>query len=53
MSSSKLQNRLLEDVVILENGESRKTGAQVLAPDHSPREAAGSRSAVPRPLGSV
>ena len=38
MSTSDLQNRLLEDVVILENREQQKTGAQALAPDHSPRE---------------
>jgi 3-phenylpropionate/cinnamic acid dioxygenase small subunit len=38
MSDSKLQQRLLEDVVIFENQESRKTGAQSLAPDHSPRQ---------------
>jgi 3-phenylpropionate/cinnamic acid dioxygenase small subunit len=35
---SKLQDRLLEDVVIFENRESQKTGAQSLAPDHSPRQ---------------
>lgn len=39
MSASKLQNRLLEEVVIFENREQAKTGAQTLAPDHSPREA--------------
>jgi 3-phenylpropionate/cinnamic acid dioxygenase small subunit len=38
MSDSKLQQRLLEDVVIFENKESQKTGAQSLAPDHSPRQ---------------
>jgi 3-phenylpropionate/cinnamic acid dioxygenase small subunit len=38
MSDSKLQQRLLEDVVIFENQESQKTGAQSLAPDHSPRQ---------------
>lgn len=38
MSTSKLQDRLLEDVVIFENRESQKTGAQSLAPDHSPRQ---------------
>jgi 3-phenylpropionate/cinnamic acid dioxygenase small subunit len=48
MTISKLQNRLLEDVVIFENGESRKTGAQALAPDHSPRKAALNRAAAPR-----
>jgi 3-phenylpropionate/cinnamic acid dioxygenase small subunit len=37
MSTSKLQDRLLEDVVIFENREAQKTGAQSIAPDHSPR----------------
>jgi 3-phenylpropionate/cinnamic acid dioxygenase small subunit len=36
---SDLQKRLLEDVVIFENQEARKTGAQSTAPDHSPRQA--------------
>jgi 3-phenylpropionate/cinnamic acid dioxygenase small subunit len=36
---SDLQKRLLEDVVIFENKETRKTGAQSIAPDHSPRHA--------------
>ena len=40
MSSSKLQDHLLEDVVIFENRETQKTGAQSLAPDHSPRQRA-------------
>jgi 3-phenylpropionate/cinnamic acid dioxygenase small subunit len=40
MSTSKLQDRLLEDVVIFENRETRKTGAQSIAPDHSPRQRA-------------
>ena len=40
MSSSKLQDHLLEDVVIFENSETHKTGAQSLAPDHSPRQRA-------------
>ncbi|MBS0420803.1 MAG: aromatic-ring-hydroxylating dioxygenase subunit beta [Proteobacteria bacterium] len=35
---SDLQKRLLEDVVIFENKEARKTGAQSIAPDHSPRQ---------------
>jgi 3-phenylpropionate/cinnamic acid dioxygenase small subunit len=48
MSVSKLQNRLLEDVVIFENAESQKTGAQALAPDHSPRATALDRVAPPR-----
>jgi 3-phenylpropionate/cinnamic acid dioxygenase small subunit len=38
MSTSKLQDRLLEDVVIFENREFQKTGAQSIAPDHSPRQ---------------
>jgi 3-phenylpropionate/cinnamic acid dioxygenase small subunit len=38
MSTSKLQDRLLEDVVIFENREAQKTGAQSIAPDHSPRQ---------------
>ena len=40
MSSAKLQDHLLEDVVIFENSETQKTGAQSLAPDHSPRQRA-------------
>ena len=36
---SNLQKHLLEDVVIFENKEARKTGAQSIAPDHSPRQA--------------
>jgi 3-phenylpropionate/cinnamic acid dioxygenase small subunit len=36
---SDLQKRLLEDVVIFENKEAQKTGAQSIAPDHSPRQA--------------
>jgi 3-phenylpropionate/cinnamic acid dioxygenase small subunit len=39
-TTSKLQQRLLEDVVIFENKEAQKTGAQSIAPDHSPRQAA-------------
>jgi 3-phenylpropionate/cinnamic acid dioxygenase small subunit len=42
MSTSKLQDRLLEDVVIFENREAQKTGAQSIAPDHSPRQRARS-----------
>jgi 3-phenylpropionate/cinnamic acid dioxygenase small subunit len=34
-----LQDHLLESVVILDNAESEATGAQALAPDHSPRGA--------------
>jgi 3-phenylpropionate/cinnamic acid dioxygenase small subunit len=37
MSKSQLDQRLVEDVVIFENKEAKKTGAQSLAPDHSPR----------------
>jgi 3-phenylpropionate/cinnamic acid dioxygenase small subunit len=36
---SNLQKHLLEDVVIFENKEAQKTGAQSIAPDHSPRQA--------------
>jgi 3-phenylpropionate/cinnamic acid dioxygenase small subunit len=43
MSNPTLQQRLLEDVVIFENKESQKTGAQSLAPDHSPRTAVQGR----------
>jgi 3-phenylpropionate/cinnamic acid dioxygenase small subunit len=39
-TTSKLQQRLLEDVVIFENKEAQRTGAQSIAPDHSPRQAA-------------
>jgi 3-phenylpropionate/cinnamic acid dioxygenase small subunit len=38
-TTSKLQQRLLEDVVIFENEETQKTGAQSIAPDHSARQA--------------
>jgi 3-phenylpropionate/cinnamic acid dioxygenase small subunit len=38
-TTSELQQRLLEDVVIFENKETQKTGAQSIAPDHSPRHA--------------
>jgi 3-phenylpropionate/cinnamic acid dioxygenase small subunit len=37
MTSSNLTHRLADEVVILENREALKTGAQSLAPDHSPR----------------
>lgn len=36
MTDAKLQKRLLEDVVIFENRESSRTGAQLLASDHVP-----------------
>ena len=39
-ATPKLHDRLLEDVVIFENRETQKTGAQSLAPDHSPRQRA-------------
>ena len=39
MTDSRLKKTLLEDVVIFENQESSKTGAQSLEPDHSPRRA--------------
>ncbi|HEY6926782.1 MAG TPA: aromatic-ring-hydroxylating dioxygenase subunit beta [Steroidobacteraceae bacterium] len=38
MSTAKLPDRLLEEVVIFENREARKTGAQAVAPDHTPRQ---------------
>jgi 3-phenylpropionate/cinnamic acid dioxygenase small subunit len=41
---SDLQKRLLEDVVIFENKEAQKTGAQSIAPDHSPRHAVKGKS---------
>jgi 3-phenylpropionate/cinnamic acid dioxygenase small subunit len=39
-TTSKLQQRLLEDVVIFENKAAQKTGAQSIAPDTSARQAA-------------
>jgi 3-phenylpropionate/cinnamic acid dioxygenase small subunit len=48
MSDSKLQQRLLEDVVIFENKETQQTGAQSLAPDHSPRQALRGKALPPR-----
>jgi 3-phenylpropionate/cinnamic acid dioxygenase small subunit len=45
---SQLQKRLLEDVVIFENKEAQKTGAQSVAPDHSPRSSQGNRPLPPR-----
>jgi 3-phenylpropionate/cinnamic acid dioxygenase small subunit len=50
MTTPKLQQRLLEDVVIFENREAHSTGAQSLAPDHSPRSG---RDAAPLPPRSV
>src|ERR1700733_6593249 len=35
---SKLETRLLDEVVIFENQEAKSTGAQSLAPDHTPRQ---------------
>jgi 3-phenylpropionate/cinnamic acid dioxygenase small subunit len=43
MSSPRLRDRLLEDVVIFENSETANTGAQSIAPDHSPRQAQRAR----------
>ncbi|MDB6159789.1 MAG: aromatic-ring-hydroxylating dioxygenase beta subunit [Gammaproteobacteria bacterium] len=40
MSDPKLQQRLLEDVVIFQNRDVQSTGAESIAPDHSPRQAA-------------
>jgi len=45
-----LQQRLLEDVVIFENKEANRTGAQSIAPDHSPRQTHKSK---PLPARSV
>jgi 3-phenylpropionate/cinnamic acid dioxygenase small subunit len=39
MSDPKLQQRLLEDVVIFQNKDAQSTGAESIAPDHSPRQA--------------
>ena len=39
-----------EDVIIFENGELQKTGAQTMAPDHSPRKATENRVVVPRAM---
>ncbi len=39
MSTQKIVRALAEDVVIFENSEQVRTGAQALAPDHSPRHA--------------
>ncbi len=39
MTDSRLKKVLFEDVVIFENKEESKTGAQSIAPDHSPRSA--------------
>jgi 3-phenylpropionate/cinnamic acid dioxygenase small subunit len=38
VTNSHLTKRLLEDVVIFENKAAAKTGAQSIAPDHSPRD---------------
>jgi 3-phenylpropionate/cinnamic acid dioxygenase small subunit len=38
MTNTDLKKRLLEDVVIFENKGASKTGAQAIAPDHSPRD---------------
>jgi 3-phenylpropionate/cinnamic acid dioxygenase small subunit len=35
---NKLETRLLDEVVIFENQEAKSTGAQSLAPDHTPRQ---------------
>jgi 3-phenylpropionate/cinnamic acid dioxygenase small subunit len=35
---SKLESRLLDEVVIFENQEAKSTGAQSIAPDHTPRQ---------------
>ncbi len=43
MTTSKLRDRLLEDVVIFDKSDAVETGARSLAPDHSPRRAHQSR----------
>jgi 3-phenylpropionate/cinnamic acid dioxygenase small subunit len=48
MAKDDLNRRLLDEVVIFESGESGRTGAQALAPEHSPR-AAYARHAAPQP----
>jgi len=50
MDNSSLQGRLNEDVVIAENGEQSRTGAQSIAPDHSPRNPVKSRALPARGL---
>lgn len=51
MTTTKLQDRLLEDVVIFENRDAQKTGAQSLAPDHSPNRRARSAPLPARAAG--
>ena len=47
---SDLTRRLHEDVVIFENREANRTGAQSIAPDHSPRATSESKSLPQRGL---
>jgi 3-phenylpropionate/cinnamic acid dioxygenase small subunit len=51
MTTPNLKERLLEDVVIFENRETARTGAQSIAPDHSPRQA--SRGVAPPARGAL
>lgn len=39
MTTSNLRDRLLEEVVIFDRSDASQTGAQSIAPDHSPRQA--------------
>ena len=50
MSDKKLRNALLEDVVIFATQDQSRTGAQAIAPDHSPRVARQTRALPPRAL---
>lgn len=51
MSTTRLNQRLIEDVVIFASGEAGATGAQALAPDHSPRQAV--EAAAPPPASAI
>jgi len=44
MTDARLNERLIEDVVILHNAQASRTGAQVIAPDHQPRKPVGPQS---------
>lgn len=46
--SDSVKQHLNEDVVILENGEAARTGAQSIAPDHSPRSKVSDKPLPPR-----
>jgi 3-phenylpropionate/cinnamic acid dioxygenase small subunit len=56
--SDQLQKRLLEEVVIFKGKEEARTGAEALAPDHSPRERYRARplpqrGAIPKDAGTL